>query len=463
MGLFPGILFLRDDEQAFIEGLTSRRVVNGPGRVVVPAFSRAQRRKGITLEPTEYIILRDKLTGELRMDIGPKLVFLGANEESVRKDKAITLKENQYMRVIDRRTGLVRVERGESVVYLHPNDEVQEDPRDGINVDEHTSVLVRSISTGQYDLITTPQVFIPDDDQTIVEVRRRILLEDHHSVVIRDREGRYLIRRGTDAERSFFLQPYEQLVTFQWSSGLDKNQRNLRLTHIDSRPKYMWYDFEVRTQDNVELIIGITFFWQIADVAQMLLTTDDTTGDVCAHARSRIIQSVSRVTLEVFLAEFNVVVGDAVLDDSSRFYVDRGVRLLAVEVRYIQCKDEATQQVLQDIIQETTNRINRLQKQESENEVKVRQVQGEIETESRRAALLEIQRSNTRLMGMIEGEHEAERLQAFLKGLGDGLSIDAKIALFNTLRKSDALRDLSQGTARMFFTPEDVNLTIRAD
>jgi hypothetical protein len=463
MGLLPGIIFLREDEQALIEALTSRRVVNGPGRVVTPALSRVRRRKGVILEPTDYLILRDTLTGELRMETGPRLAFLSATEEVVRQEKAITLKQNQYMRVLDKSTGEVRVERGEAVVYLRPTEEILESPRDGVNVDEHTAVLIRGIDSGQYDLITTPQVFIPSADQQVVEVRQRILLEDHQTVVIRDKDGRYMIRRGTDAERSFFLQPYETLVMFYWSSGLDKSRRELRLTHIDLRPQYMWYDFAVRTQDNVELIIGITFFWQIVDVEQMILTTGDTTGDVCAHARSRIIQSVSRVTLERFLAEFNVVVGEAVLNDDEGFYAARGARLLAVEVRYIQCKDPATQQILQDIIQETTNRINRLQKQESENEVRLRQVQGEIESERQRAALLEIQRENARLAGMTEGENEAERLLAFITRLGDAAPLENKIALFNTLRKGEALKTLSGGRAQLFFTPSDVDLSIKAE
>ena len=83
--------------------------------------------------------------------------------------------------------------------------------------------------------------------------------------------------------------------------------------------------------------------------------------------------------------------------------------------------------------------------------------------EGQRAALLDIQRTNVRMTGLIEGEREAERLSAFLNGLGDGLSTDSKIALFNTLRKGDALHDLSTGTARLFFTPDDVNLTIRTE
>jgi regulator of protease activity HflC (stomatin/prohibitin superfamily) len=545
MPIIPMIYFLRDGEQLLIEALTERRTVNGPARVVTPAFSRVQRRKATTLAATEYLHLRDNLTGAQRTEIGPKLVFLAPNEEVVNGGHGITLQRNQYllivdqtsgarriargedvlylqptdsapdgvqnghdidensalliqdltsgqyelittpqvfiptaaqtvvetrqrimlksnqfMRIIDQRSGVVRVERGEQALFLGVYDQILEAVRDGYIIDEHNAALVRDTDSGEYELITTPQVFIPAAKQFVAEIRKRIRLEDHETMVIKDKDGKYHYRRGTDAERAFFLQPFQEIVEFRWSSGLTKDKRELKLTRIDSRSQYMWYDFEVRTQDNVELVIGITFFWQILDVAHMIQTTDDTTGNVCAHARSRIIQSVSRTTLERFLAEFNTVVGGAVLDPTDAFYDERGVRLLAVEVRYILCKDAGTQKILQDIIQETTNRINRVQKQASENEIRLQQVQGEIASEQQRAELLMIQRENQRVAALGTGEAEAQRVAAFLAGLGDGMTLAQRIALFNTLRKGETLKALSEGDARLYFTPADVDLKI---
>jgi hypothetical protein len=320
---------------------------------------------------------------------------------------------------------------------------------------------VRDITSVQLSLITEKQVFIPSAAQEVVEVSELIRLEDHQTVIIKDREGRYVFRHGSDASRSFFLQPYEELVTLWWSSGIHKDRRELRLTHIDKRPKYMWYDFDVRTQDNVELVIGLTFFWQVMDVEAMLKMTDDTTGDVSSHARSTIIQAVSRATLERFLADFNNIVGNAVLGNTNdAFYRERGVQIHAVEVRSVACKDPETQRILMEIIQETTNRLNRLQKQESENEVKLRRLQGDIETENARGQLLAIQRDHARVEALTMGESESEKVRIFLEGLGGNLAMDQKIAIFNTLRKGDVLANLSKGNASLYFTPNDVDLKI---
>ena len=133
-----------------------------------------------------------------------------------------------------------------------------------------------------------------------------------------------------------------ELVELRWSTGLRKDQRTLKTTHIDGRPRFMWYEFEARTQDNVELVLGITFFWQIVDVEAMVRTTDDAPGDVCSHARSAITQSASQLTLEQFLSACNDIVREAVLETGDAFHAERGVRLHAVEVRSISCTSQTS-------------------------------------------------------------------------------------------------------------------------
>lgn len=458
--IIPWMYFLKEDEQALVEGFTQRWTINGPGQFFAKPFERVRRRKGITLGPISYLRVKNILTGEVFNEIGPKLYFPKANETIVENLEAIPLKQNQYIRLIDLQTGVIRVERGESSVYLNPTEKIIQEVQDGINVDEHTAVVVRDVESGQLELIVEPQVYIPGPNQEIIQVSKRIRLEDHETVVIKDRAGKYIFKKGSDAERSFFLDPYSELIKFRWSTGLHKDQRALQITQIDSRAKFMWYQFEARTQDNVELILDITFFWQINDVDAMIRTTDDTPGDICAHARSAIIQSVSRVTLDAFLAEFNAIVREAVLEKGDLFYAERGVKLLAVEVRSISCKDTETQHVLQEIIRETTNRLNRLQKQESENEVKIKQLNGEIEAENMKQKFLEIQRQNVETAAQMEGEAEALKVKAFFEGLGERISSTDRISIFNTLRKHEALETLSKGTAQLYFTPKDVDLSI---
>ena len=292
--LIPWIFFVKEDEQLMVESFTKRWVVNGPKVFLCKPMQQVQRRTGITLSPTEYARICDNVTGHIHNEVGPKLYFLKVNETVMQRFRAVPLKQNQYIRLLDTQSGEVRVERGESVVYLKPTEEILEDVSEGVNIDDHTAVVIRDTESGNLSLVTEPQVFVPSSHQEIVEVINRIRLQDHEVMVIKDRHGRYLLRRGTDAERSFFLDPYEEVVPLWWSTGLHKEKRNLKITRIDLRPKFMWYEFEARSQDNVEIVLGITFFWQIVDVESMIKTSDDGPGDICSHARSAIIQSISK-------------------------------------------------------------------------------------------------------------------------------------------------------------------------
>ena len=62
--------------------------------------------------------------------------------------------QNQYIRLIDTRSGVMRVERGEASVVIGPTEKVVEDVREGVNIDEHTAVVVVDTVSGQRSLVT---------------------------------------------------------------------------------------------------------------------------------------------------------------------------------------------------------------------------------------------------------------------------------------------------------------------
>merc|ERR1719182_352541 len=163
----------------------------------------------------------------------------------------------------------------------------------------------------------------------------------------------------------------------------------------------MSFEFNTRTANNVELVLEGTFFWQIVDVQTMVKTTGDTTGDICNHARSKFIQLVSKVTLKDFMDNFNGIAAEAHREDDE-FYTRRGVTIHTLEVTAYRCADASTAHILEQIIQETTNRMNRLQQQESENEVQLFKLQGDIEEEKKISELLEIQKANSDLRNRME-------------------------------------------------------------
>ena len=73
---------------------------------------------------------------------------------------------------------------------------------------------------------------------------------------------------------------------------------------------------------------------------------------------------------------------------------------------------------------------------------------------------MEIQRQNVQAAAQMEGEAEAIKVRVFFEGLGDQVSPTDVVAIFNTLRKQDMIEKLSEGTAQLYFTPAEVDLSI---
>jgi len=454
-----------------------KRVEQGPKLCRLQPFDEElQVRKAIPLKANEFVQLKDEVTGAVRVVVGETMLVPGANEVGANSESgcpvarsvrsAVDLKFFEWIRIEDKRTGVTRVERGEKLVFLDAYEEFVTSPQRAVEVDDETAVLIRNNRTGQQHLVTEKMLYIPasDGSEEIIEIRRLQKLADYEACIVRGKDGGDTFYFGKNSdERSFFLPPHSQLVEHCWSRGRRREVRDLLLTTIDLRPMYMSFEFNCRTSDNVELVLEGSFFWEIADLKAMMKFTADTTGDVCNHARSKFIERVSKVTLQQFMTDINGI-AQAVHKDDDIFYQQRGVLIHSLEVTGYRCAEETTARILEQIIQETTNRMNRLQQQESENEVHLFSIKGEIEEEKAKEDLLQVQVINSNARSQMQGLAEAERVKSFLVALEETVpAVEMRVALWSVLRKEDALKAVSSNGAQLWYTPSDVNLSIEAD
>jgi len=426
-------------------------------------------RKAWVLKKYEFIRLVDTVTGKVVTHRGEATIFPGPDEKALDADKmsAVDLKVNEYVKVLDKSSGDIRVVAGPDQVFLGPHEVLLDGGKQrAAVVDDEHAVLVRDRSSGQQRLVTEAQLFVPGPHESIEEERGLVKLSAHEAMIIKDQAGHFQYYFGSENKQSrgnptaFFLPPYSEVVRLCWSRGRRREKRDLYIERFDCRAQYMSFEFSCRTRDNVELILEGTFFWEVVNLPLMVQTTGDTSGDICNHARSQFIKHVARVTLKEFMDDLNAI-SSKVHEEDKHFYESRGVKVHSLEVTGYSCAEASTSAVLQQIIAETTNRMNRLSQQESENEVKIFKMQGQIEQEKLNGELLEIRHQHTQNEAQVAGIAEASRVSSFIRGLQDDVpSLQHRMDMWQTLRKTEALSVVSRGGASLYFTPSDVNLSI---
>merc|ERR1712205_192098 len=134
-------------------------------------------------------------------------------------------------------------------------------------------------------------------------------------------------------------------------------------------------------------------------------------GDMVYHIRSKFIHQVSQVTLKSFMETLHAI-SKHILEEDIEFYATRGIKVHSLEVTRYQCADRSTAGILEQIIQETTNRMNRLSQAESENEVNLFRTQGQVEQSRVNNDLLEIQHEQAKAEAQVAGNAEADRVAA---------------------------------------------------
>merc|ERR1712113_354540 len=105
------------------------------------------------------------------------------------------------------------------------------------------------------------------------------------------------------------------------------------------------------------------------------------------------------------------------LQEDHEFFAARGIRVQSLEMTRYQCADSSTAEILAQIIQETTSRMNRLSQAESENEVNIFRTQGQLEQSQLTSDLMKIQLEQSKQEANVAGMAEADRVATFLAGL----------------------------------------------
>jgi regulator of protease activity HflC (stomatin/prohibitin superfamily) len=472
-------IVIQEDTTVLVENKTSGRLklVSRQGVFTPEPYEYVvEIRKATLLTRKEYALVKNKTDVTFRHEEGPQLLKIDAYDQLMKLEKKIVLQKDQYCVLKDDKTGKKRVEKGPATFVPNPSEKLEGGVRKAAFIDTDTAVLVLTVTTGQQRLVTQNGAFFPAADERILEERSLIRVLPHEAVVVRDAQGRVTIYNGAEGTAAFFLPPYTSVVTMQWSDfshipspGVEQVVTKAPVTKIDLRTRKMFFSYEVPTSDNVKLRLYGTIFWKIFSVGRMMNTTSDPEGDVWHHSRSALIQSVSKITLQNFMSSFSNITAEAMkIQESDGFYAIRGTDIESMELTSFETVDASTSQILQQIITETINRINRLQVQESTNEVRAATLAADIMLEKQRTALITTKAENSRLeaemAGDAVGEEKVHAANTFIGGLNESVpDVDQRIKLYEMHNNLDAknrdTHNLAAGNAKMFLTAQDIKLS----
>lgn len=422
-----------------------RLVTEGGVFIPAPYETIAEIREATLISQREFALVRNILEGMLRHVEGPELLQVGAYEELVHVRQKLVLEKDQYIRLLDQATGTERIVRGPTTLVPLPSEVYPEGVQRATFLDTDTAILVLNESSGQERIVTQHGVFFPKPDEEILETRELIRVLPHEAVAMRDDKGSITVYSGSDdsSKSAFFLPPYAEVVVHEWSSfseppmdGVPHAARKVQFTKIDMRMRKMFFSYDVRTSDNVELRIDGTIFWRLTGVSLMMQKTSDPEGDVWHHARSALIQAVSQHTLTIFMSKFNNITMEAFnAQAADGFYSGRGVRLSSIEVTRFRTTDADTAEILELIIQESTNRVNLIQQQKGVNEVKNAELAAAIKLEKKTTEFIQTQAQNQRLEAKLEGEAAgtavARAADSFIGGLNETVeNVQSRVELY---------------------------------
>mmetsp|Transcript_21809 Transcript_21809/g.74986 ORF Transcript_21809/g.74986 Transcript_21809/m.74986 type:complete len:523 (-) Transcript_21809:218-1786(-) len=479
--IFASIQTLAPEQQEVVEYLDGKAVVNGPTSKLFNPFRVRTRREALRIGELQYARIKNTLDMSVRMVEGTRKEFMGPYEESEGVTDKIVLKKDEYIRLVDMLTGVERIERGAKSLIPGAYEEYPAGVEQAIFIDRDQAPVVLNKADGSKRLHTTSGIFFPAPYEHIVELRELIRLLPHEIMVVRNSAGRYVIKSGrgadgTGAGIAFFLGPFDTVVEMEVSrfseplEGQNQVVSKEMVSRFDMRVRKTFFQYDVRTSDNVALRVEGAIFWRITDVAKILSMTEDPVGDVAYKCRNALISAVGQVDLETFMGTFEGLIARAFSAQAAdSFYPERGVEVQSLEVTKYACSDDETARTLNALIEETVFRLNQVMAQRSQNDVSAARLMSDIWLATQKTDLIQTRATNERLVAAQQGADEgiqlAKSLTTFFDRLNTSLpDLDSRTDVYRLHKKvenhNERTKAIGSGKATLFLQPSDLNINL---
>jgi len=394
---------------------------------------------------------------------GPKVFSLDPFEEASKIYDCLSLNFSQYVLILNSITGVIRIEKGPAKVILIPFEEYIRDAeghvvRNALTADANNAIHIRDIMSGKEELITEAKLYFPESPNIqIIGLRPLIKLAVYERMVVMDRESNLIFKSGENAP-GFFLPPFCKVVSQNWSWGKENKKREM--TVFDTRFNDMDFGFSVRTNDNVEIMMSINIYWKIVDFEKMFTSTDDPPQDICNQIRSQILNISSKMTTKELMEYSSLDLVQKIQDEDNEFWTARGIQIVRINITEKKCADKEVDMTYRAVIEQKIVRVKNLEAQRGENDKKIAEIEGQILFEAENFKLLEKRMANVQMENETHGRAEGEKIHMFFQGLGDELSVDAKMKIFLELQRTERIKMVTGKVGNLYVTPQDVDFQL---
>ena len=342
-------------------------------------------------------------------------------------------------------------------------------------------------ATGEVVLMEEPMFYMPDIGEKVIDAVKRVVLLTTDFAIIKSPNGGVHVKSGTDdAQRSFVLAPFEQLVSFSFGSFGKK-------TVLSTLPTFLPHKFNVRTSDNVVMLLDMRVNFRVCNIPLFSANPIEFYGGIQNHVQNNLLDKFAQCTLSQFMSSFGTI-SESEVQPVNEYFQTFGIEVSALQIMNYTCDNQVTQDLLwQDIhttvkqqselrarqtdvyIQEQVNEVQRKQKdlevalvnrdneirmefKRAENSLRVREMEIEIQEEEKRSELLEIKRGNDLSEAEFEGRAKGAEFREFLGGIDRKLTHIQKLDIYNKKCDMTRTKTLYSKAEKMIVYPSGVDV-----
>lgn len=310
------------------------RTIVGPQRVVLN--SNEEMVGGITsatiIYEDEYCIVKNPYDeekkkikhGDREIRVGPTIIYLHYSESIESIDKVHVLKKNQALRcktIIqhdNKAAGEVFQVIGEARFIPDKYTQVLK-KIDAILIQENEGIYVNNVETSQLKLVSGPCSYLLKSNEELFykqysEIERTALTIQNQDLykakVIYANKGEVFcvldekkIEKIISGPITYVLGAEEHVKCLWLSAGKPKKPKCIKVAKVRVGPEFTSDKFEIRTRDNANLNILITYKWEfIVDENEknVIFSIPDFIGYSCTTLCSKIREETAKFTFEEF-------------------------------------------------------------------------------------------------------------------------------------------------------------------